>query len=92
MYRPNANISREQVYTILIRAYEKEYGTVELLSFEKSISFTDKDKISIYALDSIYKAKKIGLITDNIYQFNPSSYITTLEFNNIMEQYKKIIK
>jgi len=92
MYRPNANISREQVYTIIIRTYEKEYGTINLSSSERSIRFTDKDKISNYALESIYKAKKIGLITDNAYQFNPSSYITTLEFNNIMEQYKKIIK
>lgn len=92
MYRPNANISREQVYTILIRTYEKEYGTINLLSTERSLRFTDKEKISSYALESLYKAKKIGLITDNAYQFNPSSYITTLEFNNIMEQYKKIIK
>ncbi len=44
MYRPNANISREQVYTILIRTYEKEYGTINLLSTERSLRFTDKRK------------------------------------------------
>lgn len=92
MYRPGANINREQVYTILIRTYEKEYGEIELSSVDRFLRFTDKEKINTYALESMYKAKKIGLITDNAYQFNPSSYITTLEFNNIMDQYKKIIK
>ena len=91
MYRPNANINREQVYTIIIRTYEKEFGEINIASNDRSLSFTDQSNISNYALEALYKAKKIGLINDNAYQFNPSSYITTLEFNNIMEKYKKIV-
>ncbi len=58
MYRPGANINREQVYTILIRTYEKEYGEIELSSVDRFLRFTDKEKINTYALESMYKAKK----------------------------------
>lgn len=94
LYRPEANITREQVYTILIRNYENEKnnGVIKIEDSEKVLEFSDKNLISNYAFDSLYKAKKIGLLVDNQYKFDPGVYITTSEFENIMKRYNLIMK
>ncbi len=92
MYRPNSNISREQMYTVIIRTYEKEYGKINLETEDRNLKYTDKKNISNYAIDSIYKAKKLGLTNDNTYQFNPSSYVTLTEFNSVIDKYKNLNK
>lgn len=89
LYRPTANITREQAYTILIRFYEKQVGEIMLSDNERSIEFTDKNNISIYALEPIYKAKKLGILIDNQFDFLPKTYISVNEFQQIMERYKK---
>lgn len=91
-FRPNVNISREQVYTILIRAYEKQIATIPLTDQDRKLSFSDVNKINTYALESIYKAKKLGILTDNSYAFNPSIYITNTEFSQILERYNEVIQ
>lgn len=89
LYRPNANITREQAYTILIRHYEKQNGVIELTESDKKLSFSDLDEISTYALEPIYKAKKLGILVDNQYEFLPRTYISINEFQQIMERYNK---
>ncbi len=89
-YRPNANISREQAYTILVRNYENMYGTIELNASDRYLSFSDKADISRYALENIYKAKKIGLLNDNRYEFKPGVYIITTEFEQMMQSYERV--
>lgn len=89
LYRPNANITREQAYTILIRHYEKQHGIIEITESDQELEFSDAKEISSYALEPIYKAKKIGLLTDNQYEFLPHTYISVNEFQQIMERYDK---
>lgn len=89
LYRPNANITREQAYTILIRHYEKQNGSIELTESDRNLSFSDLEDISSYALEPIYKAKKLGILIDNQYDFLPRTYISVNEFQQIMERYNK---
>lgn len=86
LYRPGANISREQAYTIMIRAYEKSRGEVVLEENDMILSFKDVEAISNYALPFLYKAKKLGILNDNRYEFNPSTYISETEFQQILER------
>lgn len=90
-YRPNANITKEQVYTILIRSYEKQIGTIILSKADMNLSFSDKSEISSYALEPLYKAVKIGLLRDSSYRFKPKDYIEENEFKDTMAKYKKIL-
>lgn len=93
LYRPNANINREQAYTILIRNYENDNngkGEIILTDEDRNLDFSDSWAISYYFLESLYKAKKIGLLVDNPYSFNPQVYITTSEFEDMMDKYNTL--
>ncbi len=91
-FRPNVNINREQVYTILIRTYEKQIAKIPLSNQDRQLDFSDVNKINSYAIDAIYKAKKLGILADNSYAFNPSTYITNTEFSQILERYNQVIE
>jgi len=90
LYKPKANITREQAYTILIRTYNKDIGEIELEQKDRLLDFLDVGTISSYALEPMYKAKKIGLLIDNQYEFSPNVYITTREFNDLLSNYATI--
>jgi len=91
LYRPNANISRQQAYTILIRNYENHHGIINV-NEDTELTFSDIDDISSWALPSLYKAKEIGLLIDHQYDFSPGVYITTSEFERMMEKYNEIME
>jgi len=90
LFRPNANITREQAYTVVIRNYEDIYGGIDLDIDDIELSYSDTESINKYAKESIYKAKKIGLLTDSEYKFEPTVYISIREFNDIILKYEKI--
>lgn len=92
LYRPNANISRQDAYTILVRTYETNVGVIELSPTDRYLDFSDAGRIIPYAVEPLYKAKKIGLLIENQYEFNPGVYITTSEFNQILKRYASITK
>ncbi len=90
LFRPDANISREQAYTILMRNYISIFGNIKLNEEDKSLQFSDKDSINDWSYDMILAAKKIGLLIDNKYEFQPQEYITISEFNNILSRYVEV--
>ena len=61
-FAPNAPITREQMITIIIRAYDliKNDSTV----VGASLPYEDRNEISPYALTSITKAHSLGLISE----------------------------
>jgi hypothetical protein len=87
LYRPSGNITREQAYTILIRLYEKQKGLIIINDSDRILEFSDVKSISTYALDPIYKAKKLGILIDNQFEFLPKTYISINEFEQILERY-----
>ncbi len=61
-FAPNAPITREQMITIVIRAYNLIKNDSSVVGTE--LPYTDRDKISPYALTSITKAHSLGLIPE----------------------------
>ncbi|WAA12133.1 S8 family serine peptidase [Fervidibacillus halotolerans] len=60
-FAPNAEITREQMVVMIIRAIE--YANAELLEdLETGSSFADEEQISSYALENIKQALSLGLI------------------------------
>lgn len=88
-YRPNVNINREQAYTIIMRTYEQEHGSIDNLYIE--LDFLDKDTISEYARNPIRKAIQVGILSNNVYKFNPKTYITQIEFEQMIKAYLSIV-
>lgn len=92
IFVPESNITREQAYTLLIRAYEYKKSKIILSEDERKLLFSDQDKISFYAVESIIKAKKIGLLIDlKSKKLNPTEYITEDEFMTILSIFKKLV-
>lgn len=90
-YRPEVNISRQQAYTIIMRTYESEYGPISLDEEDRILEYSDVDLISDYAKDPIRKAIKVGMLQNSITDFNAKRYITNEEFDQIIQQYMKVI-
>lgn len=91
-FRPEVKITKEQVYIILIRAYEDKYKKIELRSIDKELDLIDKEKISPWALTNIYKANKLGIMSIENNTLNPKDYITKDELTKIMEKYNKVLR
>jgi hypothetical protein len=89
LFGPDLNITKEQAYVMLMRAYIDQYGDV---TYVNKSPINDFNKVSSYAGDSICKAYVLGLlITDKNNNLLPSDYLTENEFYEILERYNEII-
>lgn len=68
-FRPNSNISRQEMAAILNRTLE--FKGLELEADESN--YTDSAKISNWAKDSVNKVSKIGIMQGSNKKFNPLS-------------------
>lgn len=76
---PENNITREQVFTVLARAFKLETGDVSVLD-----KFTDKDQISSWATGFAAALVANGYVNGSDGKLNPKSNITRAEFAQIM--------
>lgn len=86
-FKPNKYITKEQVLTILVRAYEKKYGEIKL---ENKIKYNSNFNISSWAKEYVMKADKIGLITKELND-NYQDETNYIQYQKLIEQYKKIV-
>lgn len=92
-FGPELNITKEQAYTILIKAYEKQQRTVNLTFLDTRAfdsTYEDREDISDWALTYIKKAAKIGIVYPGN-TINPKAYLTEEEFSDILKRYKNVI-
>lgn len=75
-FEPSKPITREQMTTMLIRAYEKKHGTVK--TNEKS-PFTDVDKLSSENKAAIQKAYELKIVQGYGKEFKPLNKATRAE-------------
>lgn len=86
-FRPQKNITKEQVYTLLIRAYEKEKGEIKLYNY-KPYSYSYYN-VSGWAVNYIRKAEKIGLL-DTVRSNELKEDITEEEYKRIIKKFEEI--
>lgn len=82
-FAPNAKITREQMATMIVRFAEKIGYSLEELS--EPIVFADQDKISAYAVESVAKIQRAGIIVgkeNNM--FDPKGNATRAEASKVL--------
>ncbi len=91
-FGPKLNITTEQAYAILVRAYEAQYGVIVPSEADKNLSqYTDRSSISSWALSTIYKAGRIGLIPDSTVYLNPDTYLSEVAFNEMLQRFADLL-
>ncbi len=78
--RPNDNVTRQEAFTILARAYRQEGGKVSDIS-----AFSDGDKVASWAVAGLGALVKKGYVTGSENKLNPTGYMTRAEFAKIMQ-------
>ncbi|MDF2820322.1 MAG: hypothetical protein K0R15_763 [Clostridiales bacterium] len=76
---PNRNITREEAFAVLSRAFKLTGGSIHGLN-----KFTDKDSISPWAVDGVASLISEGYISGTDGKINPKNFITRAEFAQIM--------
>ncbi len=89
-FAPNAPITREQMITIIMRAYNLVKNDSSMVT--TVLPYNDRDKISPYALDSITKAHYLGLLS-GIYEetLNPDVPATRAETITLISRFLSVI-
>lgn len=91
-FGPNLNMTYEQAYAILVRAYEIKYGTIILVENDKRLNqFSDRHLISSWAHNTIYKAVKINLVDITNKQLTPTTHITEEKFNELLAIFTSLL-
>lgn len=86
-FSPNDNITREQAYTILVRAYESRTGKEMTYNPADTIKINDYLNVSSWARDNhcLLKAEDAGFLVLNSFNNIFSTYsVTGKEFNEIL--------
>lgn len=80
LLEPDRNITREEAFSVLARAFKLSGGSSETLS-----RFSDKDMVSAWAAEDTASLVEAGYIAGSEGRLNPKAYITRAEFAQIMD-------
>ena len=78
-FNPAANITRQEVFTVLARALKLADGSAEDLA-----AFSDADKVSSWAVPTVSALVKAGYVSGSNGALNPTANITRAEFAQVM--------
>ncbi len=89
-FETSLNITKEQVYVIMIKAYDLKHSS-KVYADEKHLKkYEDYEDISSWARSSLAKAEKLGIVIKEDNKLNPKAYITEEEYDEILENFSKI--
>ncbi|MDF1618402.1 S-layer homology domain-containing protein, partial [Petrocella sp. FN5] len=91
-FRPLINITKEQAYTILIKAYEKKFPKISLNSQDQLNQYLDHANTSSWARESLLKAQQLGILIHTNKKIEPQAFIKENEFDQIMALFSKVLK
>jgi len=91
-FRPLINITKEQAYIILIKAYEKKFPKINISNQDQLNQYFDHSKISHWARESLLKAEQLGILINTSKKIEPQSYIKEDEFDQIMALLSKVLQ
>ena len=90
-FAPNAPITREQMITIIIRAYNLIKNDTSVVGTE--LPYSDRDKTSPYALTNITKAHALGLLTDLfVDNLEPQKNATRAEAITVLSRFLRVLE
>lgn len=90
-FAPNAPITREQMITIIIRAYNLIKNDTSVVGTE--LPYSDRDKTSPYALTNITKAHSLGLLTDLFGDnLEPQKNATRAEAITVLARFLRVLE
>ncbi len=78
-FAPAANITRQEVFTVLARALKLADGSAEDLA-----AFSDADKVASWAVPTVSALVKAGYVSGSNGALNPTANITRAEFAQVM--------
>ena len=81
---PNANITRQEAFTVLARLFTLSGGDQSVLN-----SYTDGDQVADWAKDSMASMVAAGYVKGSDNKLNPLSSITRAEFAQVMDNLVK---
>ena len=85
-FAPDANITREQIATIMFRY--AQYKGMDVLTLEENLHFSDANEISEYAVSAINWAVGTGLINGkSAATLNPKDNATRAEIATILQRF-----
>jgi len=88
LLQPERNITREEAFTVLARAFKVPHGSASVLDV-----FSDKDSVSAWAMEDVAYLVVSGYISGSDGKLNPKKNITRAEFaqlmDNLIKQYIK---
>lgn len=91
-FEPESNITREQAYTIIVKAFEASNSDIIVTDEDNLVDYSDKEDISNWAITYVKKAKELGIIIETNGKIMPKDYLTEKQFNMIIDNYMKNIK
>ncbi len=87
-FEPDLNITKEQAYTILVKAFESSNKTIEISKdYSIEAKYSDFSEVSEWAKPFVEKAEKIGIVLSNNNKLNSKSYLTESEYNLMLKRY-----
>lgn len=90
-FKPELNITREQAYIILIKAYEKNNPIISVEESTLLDQYNDHELVSFWAMDYVLKAEQLGILKIDDLEIKPGNYLTEDEFSGILELFTKVL-
>lgn len=83
-FGPTLNVTKNQVYTILIKTYESKYPRLDSNLTYSLEQFKDSDEIASWARMYLRKAGALGILLEDQGYLKPNDYLTVDELEEIM--------
>ena len=83
-FGPELNITKDQAYTIIVKAFEKNNEDVIITDESILNKYKDKEDIKPWAVPNIMKAAELGILLEEDGTIDPNGYLTEAEFNRIL--------
>lgn len=88
LLEPDKNITREEAFAVIARAFKLSGGSTEILN-----RFADREMVSKWAAEETASLTEAGYVAGSDGMLNPKAYITRAEFaqmmDNLIKQYIK---
>lgn len=91
-FGPDLNITRDQAYTVIVKAFEKNHAPLIVTDNTILSKYKDHEQVKAWAKVFLQKAAELGILLDKDASIRPNGYMTESEIKEILALYKKNTK